>query len=194
MSAPGQHTDDIHDSLRFAELGDGIAVIQVHGRGSLANSVTFQKLAEHLAEKYGPGKYSFIVDLENCETMDSTFLGALASVALRQLRECKLPLAIVHANEHTRRLLDTLGLSNFVKIGAPQADDAGAVPEGAQFQEAEVLDVPRIERIVHMIQAHERLCEVDSENEARFQNVLKYLKESLDREREAAQHKNDTQS
>ena len=60
MSAPGQHTDDIHDSLRFAELGDGIAVIQVHGRGSLANSVTFQKLAEHLAEKYGPGKYSFI--------------------------------------------------------------------------------------------------------------------------------------
>ncbi len=181
MSATNPNADQqIVDSLRFAELGDGIVVLQVHGRGSFANSVAFQKLAERLAAKYGKGNYFFILDLDKCATMDSTFLGALASLALRQRKECQRSVVVVNANEHTRKLLDTLGISRFVEMSGPKAP--GPVPANAQFQEEQAQDVSKLERIVHMIETHQTLCEVDSENQARFKSVLQYLRESLDRE------------
>ena len=34
-----------------------------------------------------------------------------------------------------------------------------------------------------MIEAHEKLCDIDSENVVRFESVLKYLHESLEREK-----------
>lgn len=184
MSAMEQTTNnEWPDSLRFAELGEGVVIVQVHGRGSFANSIAFKKLADRLSAKYGPGHYCFVIDLGACATMDSTFLGALASVALRQRKECSRPLVIVNANEHTRKLLDTLGVSRFVELrsGEP-TEERGPVPLDASFQDEKIPEVSKLDRILHMIEAHERLCELDSENEVRFQSVLRYLNDSLSRE------------
>ncbi|MGB9691542.1 MAG: STAS domain-containing protein [Candidatus Sumerlaeaceae bacterium] len=172
------------DSLRFAELGDGIVVLQIHGRGSFVNSVAFLKLAERLATKYGKGKYFFILDLDKCSTMDSTFLGALASIALRQRKECDRAVVVVNANDHTRKLLDTLGISRFVEMPGQKGKGPGPIPADASFHEEQIPEVSKLDRIVHMIETHQKLCEVDSENEARFENVLRYLHESLGREQQ----------
>jgi len=173
---------EVQDSLRFAELGDGIIVVQVHGRGSFANSVAFKKLADRLAQRYGPGKYFFIVDLEKCQTMDSTFLGALASIALRQRKECDRVLVITNASDHVRKLLQTLGITHIVELHEKLAEGAPGSSATPEFQEEKVEEVSKLDRIVHMIESHQKLCELDSQNEARFESVLKYLNESLERE------------
>lgn len=184
MSAGEQHSQAVdHDSLRFAEVGQGIIVLQIHGAGSFANSIAFKKLADRFADQYGAGNYFFIVDLEKCRTMDSTFLGALASIALRQWKECKRQLIIINASSHTRKLLVTLGVSHFVEIREAKPENPEYVAPDAAFQEQKVEAVSKLEQIVHMIETHQKLCEIDSENEARFQSVLKYLNESLEKEK-----------
>ncbi|MCX7625515.1 MAG: STAS domain-containing protein [Candidatus Sumerlaeaceae bacterium] len=189
MSASEQQKSTAdYDSLRFAELGEGIIVLQIHGAGSFTNSIAFKKLADRFADHYGAGKYFFIVDLEKCKTMDSTFLGALASVALRQKKECGRMLIITNANEHTRRLLTTLGVSHFVEMREAKPETAETMAPDSAFQEEKVEEVSKIERIVHMIETHQKLCEIDSENEARFQSVLKYLNESLEKEKRGGEN------
>ncbi len=173
------------DSVLFADLGEGFYVIQVRGKGTFANSVGFSKLIERLAQQRGPGHYRFVIDLDQCETMDSTFMGALSAAALRQRRECQQPLVVTNANDHVKKLLDTLGVSKFVQMGSGASANVPPT-EQARFQKEEASQVSMLERIVHMIETHETLCEINSENQARFENVLKYLRESLEKEQKAA--------
>jgi anti-sigma B factor antagonist len=167
------------DSICFAELGDGVVVIRVFGRGSFANSVELKSLADAMLARPHVPKTRFVIDLKRCSTMDSTFMGILASIGLRQKRDSEELTAVVNANPQTDRLLQTLGLSHFLDI-RPMTEAAAA--EDAQFHTAECDKVDRVGQIIHMIQAHECLCDANSKNEVQFEGVLKYLNESLKRE------------
>lgn len=63
--------------------------------------------------------------------------------------------------------------------------DGQVALEGVGFAESADASVEssRTEQVAGMIQAHCRLIEVDSGNEVRFKEVLKYLDESLERAR-----------
>lgn len=169
------------DTIRFAELSGGVVVIRVLGRGSYSNSVEFKTLADKVAERQGAGNYHFVIDLDACPTMDSTFMGVLASVGLRQRREGRDTLIIVNANEQSTRLLKTLGLAHFISVRSAHQADVPDLSDNA-FQSADRSDLSKADRIAHMIEAHEKLCDIESENNVRFESVLKYLNESLHRE------------
>jgi hypothetical protein len=111
--------------------------------------------------------------------MDSTFMGVLASMALRQLKDTGERLLVIRANPQNVRLLETLGLAHFMTIRTSEASPAIT---DCQFKCTDPENVGRVDRIIHMIEAHQNLCSADSENNLRFESVLKYLKESLDRE------------
>lgn len=168
------------DTICFAELPDGLVVVKITGRGTFSNSVELKRLGDSLFERSDGAKPHFIVDLGGCTTMDSTFMGVLASVALREKREVADKLIVVNANPQNIRLLHTLGLAYFMDVRA--TNDAAPLVDEAQFNPAETEEVPRADRIVHMIEAHQSLCDIDSQNEVRFESVLKYLNESLKRE------------
>lgn len=178
LSVPGENPQQ--DTISFAEMSGGIVVVRVLGRGSFSNSVELKTLADRLADQHGPGKYHFIVDLDQCSTMDSTFMGTLASIGLRQKRDGLDSLIVVNANEQSSRLLQTLGLAHFISI---RSSHPAAQVMGAGFQQADTRDVSRQDRIAHMIEAHENLVDIDSQNATRFESVLKYLRESLEREK-----------
>ncbi len=55
---------------------DDIAVVRVVGRGTFQNSVPVKQLADLLQKGGHPRK--FVLDVSQCETLDSTFLGVLA--------------------------------------------------------------------------------------------------------------------
>lgn len=172
------------DTICFAELSGGVVVIRILGRGSFSNSVELKRLADHLAARMKTGGYHFILDLDYCSTMDSTFMGVLASVGLRQRKDTGKPMTVVNANEQTSRLMKTLGIDKFLDVRkAGESHHSHALDEG-DFQCAAQADISKAERIAHMIEAHERLCDVDSQNTVRFESVLKYLHESLEREKE----------
>lgn len=115
------------------------------------------------------GRSAFVLDLEKCELMDSTFLGTLASVAFL-LREIEGgALRIVHANERNFTLLESLGLDHLFDIEANAPTPAPArLEQAAPAAEAD-------QRAV-ILAAHEALVEADPRNEVRFRDVIDFLR------------------
>jgi hypothetical protein len=126
------------------------------------------------------GYREFVVDLENCAMMDSTFTGTLAGVALRLKELGHGHLHVVHCGARSRDLLTGLGLDQIFNIHT----DGSAAPQ------CEVLNgltapepsVQKQQQAQQMLDAHEALCEAAPENFSRFKDVLDYLKQDLQHE------------
>jgi len=165
-------------TIEFAKVTDNVVVIKIQGRANFQNSMNLQNITHRLQEENK--SIRFIIDLEHCISLDSTFMGTLAGISVEQNKALGAYLTVVNTQEHTHYLLTNLGLSYILDI---REEEEVQAKEG-DFRKAESMEpAPQFEQIVHMINAHEQLIDLDSKNEVRFQSVLKYLKESLERER-----------
>lgn len=167
------------ESILYARLPDDIVVIRVCGRGNHNNSLA---LREVFGQAGAPPRTRYVFDLEKCEAMDSTFMGVMASGALKQYRSGAGKAVVVNASKHVQELLSTLGLKYILDIRALH-EEGGKAPEGGDFKTAAPPAVDKLNRIILMIEAHEKLIDVDGGNEVQFKGVLQSLRESLDRAR-----------
>lgn len=139
--------------------------MRVAGRGTFQNSTGLKEFA---AEMMRGGHRKFIVDLKDCELMDSTFMGTLAGIALRLGSGGEL--RVINANERCRQVMKNLGLDHIVAM-----DDG---PHGAEpappLHDAEG-HPPRQARREAIIEAHENLVAAAPENEVRFKDVIDFL-------------------
>ena len=124
------------------------------------------------------GYREFIVDLQNCAMMDSTFMGTLAGVALRLKELGNGHLHVVHCGTRSRELLSGLGLDQIFSIdseevSAPDCNDLNGEPAAPSSTDQ------KREQAQTMLDAHEALCKAAPENLTRFKDVLDYLKQDL---------------
>lgn len=171
---------EVQDSISFAALPEDLVVVRITGRGTFHNSMELRRLADAIVSQKKVPSPHFIIDLEHCITMDSTFMGVLASIGLRQLKQTGKKLVVANANPQNLRLLTTLGLSQFIDVRESHEEALQVSEDDFQCMIRE--DVSRTERIIHMIEAHRDLCQADPTNNLRFESVLKYLNDSLDHE------------
>ncbi len=167
--------------ILYACPNDDVVVFRIQGRGTFLNSAPFKSMIQKMQDR-NP-QTSFLLDMRECESMDSTFMGVLAGVGLAQRREKRPNLTLVNVSDRVRKLLTTLGLAHFLDIRSATAEN-DPLPDDTDFHRAEKCEVDREEQILHMIKAHEDLTHLDSSNKIRFENVLKYLNESLDKARD----------
>jgi len=163
------------DPIQFARLGDGIVIIRVCGRGTHQQSPGLRQVFEMTRGDTPAPRY--VLDVDQCVTMDSTFMGTLASMAIHQRQRDGSSLVVLNVNEHVRNLLQTLGLNYVLELRAGN----NAVDQ-ADFKPSRPAPITRLEQILMMLEAHERLVDVDSRNEVKFEGVLRSLRESLERE------------
>jgi anti-anti-sigma regulatory factor len=142
--------------------------VKVDGRGTFENCQGLKEFSRRMIAK---GHAEFVLDLEKCELMDSTFMGTLAALAfnLRDSRGGRL--RVVRANTRNFSLLESLGLDHLFSVEPEPADPAPSSLKktGDPGQDTE-------ETRVHMLQAHEALIVADPRNAVRFQDVIEYLK------------------
>jgi hypothetical protein len=112
--------------------------------------------------------------------MDSTFMGTLAGISLRQKREGTGRTIVVNLGPQALRLLEILGMGHVLDV---RESHEGAHADRRDFRPGRPPELTRIDRAIHMIQAHERLVGLDNDNEVKFEGVLDFLRESLARER-----------
>ena len=122
------------------------------------------------------GYREFVVDLAHCAMMDSTFMGTMASVALRLKELGQGHLHVVHCGNRSRDLLSGLGLDYIFDIRSNGASAPDC--EALERREASGQEKKR-EHAETMLEAHEALCEAAPENLFRFKDVLEYLKQDL---------------
>jgi len=149
--------------------------IKVEGKGSFQNSPALKEFSKQMLER---GFRNFIVDLNTCSVMDSTFMGTLAGIALRLREFGDGGLVVRNANERNSDLLKNLGLNNLFEIESkmPVVSSETTV-KAAPLEQPRSLS--RSDQAACMIEAHEALVDADPENIARFKDVLEYLKQDL---------------
>jgi anti-anti-sigma regulatory factor len=152
--------------------------VKVEGKGSFLNSGNLKEFAREMLDR---GYREFVVDLADCAMMDSTFMGTMASVALRLKELGHGHLHIVHCGNRSQELLSGLGLDQIFDI---RANGAGP-PDCGALERAPAVQSPadrKKEQTETMLEAHEALCEAASENILRFKDVLDFLRQDLHHE------------
>jgi anti-sigma B factor antagonist len=166
----------VQSSIQVGVNGSAVWV-RVEGKGSFLNSGNLKEFAQEMVNR---GYREFVIDLEHCAMMDSTFMGTMAGVALRLKELGHGHLHVVHCGTRSRELLSGLGLDQIFSIQS----NGSAAPDCAQL-EAEANDPAaqlKKERAQTILDAHEALCQAAPENLLRFKDVLDYLRQDLHHE------------
>ena len=144
--------------------------VRVEGKGTNANSPELKEFGKEMTTR---GYRRFVVDLKNCPLMDSTFMGTLTSIASRLKELGSGELQIVNLNERNHNLLSDLGMIYLFSI----ADEAHeAAPEQSPLAPAAE---DKRARKQTMLEAHEACVAANPANEAKFKDVLEYLRQDL---------------
>ncbi|HEX7861581.1 MAG TPA: STAS domain-containing protein [Verrucomicrobiae bacterium] len=161
-----------------------MAFVKLPGRANFTTSVEFKTLINGLRDQ---GVNHFVLDLGECVTMDSTFLGVLAGLALRNSegKETaangeKLKLDLLNPNARVADLLDNLGVVHLFNV--LQQDN----PCTAMFEPVtnEHPAPSKEEMSRNCLEAHELLMRINPENVPKFKEVTKFLAEDLRRMQE----------
>lgn len=108
---------------RDANLG----FVKVVGRGSFQNSSCLKAFYQQLLKD---GVDRFVVDLEACSYLDSTFLGILLGLGLKLKDAGNGLLHILNASPRNLELLKNLGLDRLIDIEGGGAPPSGLGPLG----------------------------------------------------------------
>lgn len=155
---------------RSADLG----FVKVIGRGSFQNSGCLKAFYQQILKE---GVQRFIVDLEACTYLDSTFLGILLGLGLKLKEVGKGNLHILNASPRNLELLQNLGLDRLIQIDSSRAKLNGVTEKNL---EEVVCPMPtREEAAPTILEAHEALMEFDSRNVPKFKDVVEFLREDL---------------
>jgi anti-sigma B factor antagonist len=164
-------------SILVGQVGDAFW-IRIDGRGCFQNSVYVQDVINHMLAL---GIRTFIIDLDRCPMMDSTFMGTLTGAALNLTESGGGTIAVVNANTRNQQLLSNLGLDSILAVdedGSSWTEQKAQVATALKaFEAAE--QVSKEEQAEHVLKAHQALCKANQANALRFQDVIDFLKKDL---------------
>jgi anti-sigma B factor antagonist len=161
------------------------AFVKVPGRANFSTSVEFKTL---IAELRSTGVNHFVLDLSECVTMDSTFLGVLAGLALRNSdgKEIdgegqRLKLDLLNPNARIADLLDNLGVVHLFNVIQQPDNPCTAIFEPVTSE----MPAPSKEELSrNCLEAHEVLMRINPDNIPKFKEVAKFLAEDLRKTKE----------
>jgi len=172
-------SDGVQDDKLLAAVTGDTAYIVVRGRATFKISPGVKRLFTNLTDK---GVRQFILDMSDCPGMDSTFMGVVAGQAIR-LKAHNGSVVMIHLSPYLRGLIATLGLDTLVEAHCvenihEQLDVKELIAQCKPIS-TEILSAARDVSARTMLDAHETLAQLLPENEEKFRDVLKYLREEL---------------
>ena len=155
---------------------DQMVWVRVAGRGSFQNSTPLKEFAKEMLAR---GYRRFTVDLHECPVMDSTFMGTLAGIALK-LQSGDGGVRVVRLNERNHSLLSNLGLDQLLQLDSVE----GVVVDGMNAPSGTVRDLviapeDKASQARTMLEAHEAVVDANPLNEAKFKDVLEFLRQDV---------------
>lgn len=180
----GEHdmasSDQSGDRLLVALQGEN-ALVRVEGRGSFKVSTNLKQFGVAAIDA---GCRTMILDMEPCIGMDSTFMGVLAGLAFRLQQQADGSLLLVNLSDRALNLITTLGLDQVVKpylaADTPESYRQLLAP-GGELESLEGDGITKRAAAETVLEAHETLSSLTPENVPKFQNVLVFLREDLQR-------------
>lgn len=155
--------------LEVGRWADGF-VVRVVGRGTLRESPTFKEFVVQCLQHRGK---TVLVDLSQCDYLDSTFLGCL--IGLQKQTAADRSRFVIVADSATRLRLFSTTLLDHVLSSISDC----TIPEG-MFQPLDIRDLDKCELGTHVAQAHRCLASTGCEDSEAFRSIAESLEEELD--------------
>lgn len=159
------------ESVKYlVKLEGGTAFLVVCGRASYLNCKSCGEFFDYVVRK---NCAEVKIDFSQCQGMDSTFMGMIASLALK-MRELNLEggVCLYNLSERNQELVENLGLDALVKLG-------GALD--FKLDNTQTLDAQPASKW-SILNAHKKLVEIDSGNASKFQDVIAFLQKAQSEE------------
>ncbi len=151
-------------------------IIKVIGKGTMEYcSELFQFLSEKI-ESENPENIYF--ELSEATYLDSSFIGVIVSVQKKMKKLGNGNLILLNPSDKTKEILSTMGLLDIMPI-----------QENNTFKNIEISSEikKRLEKnyrdIQVLLESHQNLMEINSENRKRFSLVEEMLKRELEKEK-----------
>ena len=146
----------------------------VNGRACFHNAAPIKDFFDTMIQQ---GRSQFIIDLEECKGMDSTFLGILAGAGIElSNRDEKGQLILVHLDEKNLDTVQSLGLDQLMHV------DVNAETQLTPCQYEALTAEEKSEEIQAKIalDAHKNLIKANKANGSKFQDVIQFLEERVE--------------
>ena len=164
----------------LAATADNCTLVAVIGSATFKLAPAFKQAtqAARLA-----GSALIVVDMEACPAMDSTFMGALASLGFLLRKSDATRLVLINLLPSAAAMLRGLGVDRILKVYPAGGLPAGLGDLAALGRSLRPVETAASEHELAalMYDAHETLTRVDPENLQRFKDVLAFLREDLAR-------------
>ncbi len=147
------------------------AQLAIQGRASYLNCMGVSEFFDTIArDKYKKAT----IDLSECTGLDSTFLGTIAKLAIKLKAingsfDCVI---LQNLGERNLEVVQNLGIDKITKLVDTKKVEVEAINCG--FIENIATTKPA------MLDAHESLVEADSSNQAKFEDVISFLRKRTD--------------
>lgn len=164
-----------NDDLLAAISGDKV-FIQVLGRGSFKVATPLKQYIADICRKQTV--HTIALDLEKCIGMDSTFMGVLAGLSGR-LKKSGQRLELINLSDKNANLLATLGVDQVLNFY--NNDHGHNLPEQPTKSLTDNDLSSKKEMAETALIAHEKLVQINDENQPRFKRVIELLREDIHR-------------
>lgn len=160
--------------------------IRCEGRGSFLNSPLLKEWSEREIEN---GVNCLVIDLSDCQGMDSTFMGTMAGLAMRLMKRPGGRLLVAEPGERNRKSLEDLGLDVLMQIDPDDNVWNDRIEDIRSHLKPCKIVHDKVARAPHVLEAHKKLVEADKRNTKKFGTVLDFLEAEV-KAKEAAKKGN----
>ncbi len=154
---------------------DGSVWIKIIGRGNFQCSPCLKKIVQ---EQLVQGHYRYIIDLSECEQLDSTFMGTLTGIAQRLKLNKEASIKVINVSESNNQLMVNLGLDELFPI-RPLAEGKESPPVAAEHSFSQVIEMAHLSKksVEETVRsAHEALVTANQANIPKFQSLLEIIR------------------
>lgn len=154
--------------------------MRVNGAAGHENAACIK---DFLSRRFESGDRRFVIDLQSCRGIDSTFIGMLYRLAsLIEAKNEGGSVEVINPGERNAKSISKLGLDNLIKV-----DRDGESWERERELVEENISHPltcrplgKKEKAELVLDAHEALIAANAENESRFCDVVEFLRQDLE--------------
>lgn len=158
------------DKYLMGELENKVFIKMV-GNSTMKNSKTFESI---LSRIFSGEEKDIILDMEECNYMDSTVLGLIAKNAIKMKKLWGKKMYAINVPNIILSGLKSTGIDKILEIVA------GAKKTNVEVKKIDTQDfIDKTEKTAHILDAHKTLMELNENNEKTFKNVVNLLEKEL---------------
>ncbi len=150
---------------------DGIYSVKVSGRANFDYAVPLREMAQTLDDDFKCVR----LDMADCIAMDSTFMGVLSMIGLKA-RRGGASVELLNAPDNLRKLLRDLGVVKLFTFTTGVDDAAPDWNNTAGRKKNDLLTTAET-----VAEAHRTLVEADGSNLEKFDQVIKFADQDVER-------------